>query len=291
MQTISSLLIGTALDAASEGVVAAGVAIARAHGAQVHLLHVFEPPFTFPELGPGPGNEGYVQAESDRVRQELAAQAGRHGLTEGATLATGLPDREIVAMGERIGADLLVIGAKAEGGIARLLGSSADRVVRRSRRPVLVVRGDLPIPPRRVLLPVDLSPFSAQSFVAGRQLLSPFGGAPAFEALFVLSVLQRQVAPQFTPEQIDRFAAAELARFVAAHGGGASCKVRTGNPRQEILAEAGEQAADLIVLGSHGLGGFDRLVIGSVASDVVRHAPSSVLVVPAQASEDSTVAP
>jgi len=293
-QTISNLLIGTALDEASESVVRTGVAIARATGARAHLLHVFEPPFAFPELGPTTGNEAFVQAESERVRRELAAQAERHGLAADAAVATGLPDREMVAAAERLGAGLLVVGARTEGGLGRLLGSSADRVVRRSRRPVLVVRGELPVPPRRTLLPVDLSPLSAQAFTFGRKLLAALGGEGTAEALFVLSVLQRQVAPQFTPEQIDRFAAAELERFVEAHGEGASCRVRTGSPRHEILAEAVEIAADLVILGTHGLGGFDRLVIGSVAADIVRHAPVSVLVVPAHPdnpSEDSSAAP
>jgi nucleotide-binding universal stress UspA family protein len=102
------------------------------------------------------------------------------------------------------------------------------------------------------------------------------------EALFVLNVMQRQTSPQFTPEQIDRMAAEELERFAAAHGGGADFrrKVRTGNVREEILTELAEAGADLVLIGTHGLGGFDRFVIGSVAADVIREAPCSVLVIP-----------
>jgi nucleotide-binding universal stress UspA family protein len=105
-------------------------------------------------------------------------------------------------------------------------------------------------------------------------------------------VLQRQVAPQFTPEQVDRFASEELDRFIEMTAGEAAGrvrrKVRTGNTREEIEAELAESGADLVVLGTHGLGGFDRLVIGSVASDVVRHAPCSVLVVPPAATRTSS---
>ncbi len=289
MPTISQLLIATSLDESSELVVRAGVAIARAAGARAHLLHVFAPSFTLPEWGPASANAAHAEAEAAWARRELAAQAERHGLGAEATLLTGSPYREVVALAERIDADLVVVGARTGGGLGRLLGSSADRVVRRSRRPVLVVRGDLPIPPRRTLLPSDLSPLSALAFNFGLQFLAQLGSGCEAEALFVLSVLQRQLAPQFTPDQVDRFAAEELERFVAAQGGGASCKVRAGNARQEILAEAAELGAELIVLGTHGLGGFDRVVIGSVAADVVRHAPSSVLVVPAQPVDPSEV--
>jgi len=55
-------------------------------------------------------------------------------------------------------------------------------------------------------------------------------------------------------------------------------KVRRGDPREQIVNDAKEWRADLIVLGSHGLTGFMHWFIGSVAEHVVRHAPCSVLI-------------
>jgi nucleotide-binding universal stress UspA family protein len=54
---------------------------------------------------------------------------------------------------------------------------------------------------------------------------------------------------------------------------------RRGDPRSEILDEAKEWPADLIVVGSHGHTGFKRWLLGSVAQAVVSHAPCSVEVV------------
>jgi nucleotide-binding universal stress UspA family protein len=54
---------------------------------------------------------------------------------------------------------------------------------------------------------------------------------------------------------------------------------RVGIPAREIALEAGEVGADLIVVGSRGLGGMRRLILGSVAQDLVRVSPSPVLVV------------
>jgi nucleotide-binding universal stress UspA family protein len=56
-------------------------------------------------------------------------------------------------------------------------------------------------------------------------------------------------------------------------------KVELGDPREIILRVAEEQHADLVVVGSHGRSGFSKLLMGSVASHVVTHAPCSVLVV------------
>lgn len=56
-------------------------------------------------------------------------------------------------------------------------------------------------------------------------------------------------------------------------------KVELGDAREVILRVAGELQADLIVLGSHGRSGLRKLLMGSVASHVMTHAPCSVLVV------------
>lgn len=57
-----------------------------------------------------------------------------------------------------------------------------------------------------------------------------------------------------------------------------------GYPGREILAAADEEEVDLIVLGSHGRGGVEHLLLGSVAEKVLRKAPCPVMVVPATAT-------
>ena len=291
MADIETVLIGTALDEHSEGVVKAGAALARALGAKAHLVHAFAPPMGFAgPLSPEPWLDEYLKLEQDRLRKALEEQARNAGGAE-TSLEIGTPHRILSDLAERLGAGLLVVGATEGGRIARLLGSTADRVLRRAPCPVLVVRGALPVPPERVVAAVDLSPLSAEAFRRGLGLLRGLGATSAVDVLFVLSVLQRQVAPQFTPEQVDRFAAEELDRFVAAHAGadasGLRRKVRTGNVREEILEELREDHVDLVVLGTHGLGGFDRMAIGSVAADVAREAPCSVLVIPPEGAGQS----
>ena len=71
---------------------------------------------------------------------------------------------------------------------------------------------------------------------------------------------------------IDRAVAAAKSRGISANG-----KVRRGSPADEVVAEAKEWGADVIVVSTHGRTGMGRLFLGSVANAIVHHAPCPVL--------------
>jgi nucleotide-binding universal stress UspA family protein len=83
--------------------------------------------------------------------------------------------------------------------------------------------------------------------------------------------------------EMRRYDAAEyLAPVVAqlrAKGVDATCQVRPGRPAEQILAAARESHADLIAMATHGRTGFGRLLFGSVAEEVLRHAPVPVFMI------------
>ncbi len=149
---IQTVVIGTSLEEGSDAVVRAGAALARAAGARVHLVHAVQMPSSYLG-GTGPeAAEALLIAEQGRLRQEVGEQIERVGIEGGAdvgrTLRSGVPHRVLPEVAVEIGAELLVVGA-SEGRFQRLLGSAADRVLRRSSIPVLVVRGEMPAAPRR----------------------------------------------------------------------------------------------------------------------------------------------
>ncbi len=197
-------------------------------------------------------------------------------------------------MAQQTGADLIVVGATGCGPFAaELLGSTADRVLRKAACPVLVVRGELLVPPRRVLAPVDLSPLSADAFRCGLDLLAQLtkGAEVRVQAVHALSfqdTLAYRKAGEIDTGEAERQTAEELRRFVLENGAGLSLEVETallsGEARFEILHELEEHPADLVVLGTHGRGGADRLMLGSVASTVARKAPCSVLLISPEAA-------
>lgn len=299
-RTLKTILIGTSLTERSDAGVCTGVALARATGASAWLIHAYQPyiPLGFP---PGGGMDAQWAEEQVKSLQELLiGQARRTGLSDLAgfspgqlRLVAGAPHQEITELAERIGAGLIVVGASEGRGI---LGSTADRVIRKAPCPVLAVRSESAFPPRRVEIAVDLSPSSASALRQGLDFLAQLG-SPVTEAevLLVLSPFEAAGSVHFTREQVQHFATEELRRFVAANASEELrprlARVRTGYPREEILAELKERQVDLAVLGTHGSGGFERLMIGSIAAGVLRDASCNLLIVPPGAVDETREEP
>jgi len=142
---------------------------------------------------------------------------------------------------------------------------------------------------RRILCPIDFSDFSR------RALDHAFAIARWYRStVTVLHVFAPVAVPAFGPNSagfepivltdIDREQLlAHTKKFVAtesAPGTATVAVLREGNTAAEILAQAGDMDADLLVIGTHGRSGFERLVLGSVAEKVLRKARCPVLTVP-----------
>jgi nucleotide-binding universal stress UspA family protein len=140
---------------------------------------------------------------------------------------------------------------------------------------------------QQVLVPVDFSEASRGALAYAAALAGRMGAS--LTALHVTSpYASYEQLPAFPaqapigPERLQRLEQ-ELQRFVSAAGrvpAVARVVVREGDPADEILAQAADGDADLIVLGTHGRRSFERWILGSVTDRVARRADRSVLVVP-----------
>jgi nucleotide-binding universal stress UspA family protein len=292
-QPLHLVLVGTSLEAESDAVVRAGLAVARASKAQVHLIHAA--PSQHP-LGRYPEGAALtdIQGEIDAREAELRRQIERLGIQPeelaGADVHTGAPYRILVEATRNLRAGLIVIGATGIGPVgAELLGSTAERVLRKAVVPVLVVRGELAVPLHRVLAPVDLSTLSADAFHCGLnvlcQIAAPDVQVKTLYAVGLLAALAGRKDESFeaAARHAEGAAREELRRFLLENRPEVQVHMEPavvrGEARQEILDELGKSPADLVLLGTHGRGGLDRLVLGSVAATVARKAPCSVLMV------------
>jgi nucleotide-binding universal stress UspA family protein len=228
----------------------------------------------------------------DRLLTELVAT---RSVSAEARVAVGVIVGEIVAQAQAEAADLLVLGARGEGFLRHLLlGTTAERLLRKTNRPVLLVR-QLPRDRyRRVVVAVD---FSAPSVAALRlaRTLAPAAELVLLHAFEVPFEGKLQFAG-VTDEAIARYrhqarqdALRELEAFAAAAGSaaaGARLSVHHGEASRVILEREQQEDCDLLVVGKRGKGVVEELLLGSVTKHVLAEASGDVLVAsagPAQA--------
>jgi nucleotide-binding universal stress UspA family protein len=137
---------------------------------------------------------------------------------------------------------------------------------------------------RRILIAVDASPLAAHAADVGLELARSLGSEAA---LIHVVDPSHNLAPEtgIPPAELIQLAVQEGKRLLAELRQRATLKVpplefvEVGKPATEIVKAAKDWPADIVVIASHGRGGITRLLHGSVAEGVMRHASCPVLVV------------
>ena len=267
------------------------VSIARCYGARVTALHVIP---TIVAFGPPTGEGLYppmVFSPEDlrQFRDELAAFARGCGAADVETeVAEGSVSGVIEEFARDLPADLVVMGTHGRSGFERLLlGSVTEKILRKAPCPVLTVPAQntaaAPVPLTRVLCAIDFSPASRRALTLAQSLAGESGAK-----LCVMHVLEpvsvfEPVASGGPAASADvrREARYRLERLIDSDTRAFTDVVEVvvaGKPYQEILRVAGEQHADLIVIGAHG-GARGLPAFGSTTSHIVRTAQCPVLTV------------
>jgi nucleotide-binding universal stress UspA family protein len=228
-------------------------------------------------------------AADRRALGEMRERWIGHGAQVSQLVVDGHPDEALTTVGEKLDADLVVVGSHGRSGLQRwLLGSVAEHVVRFADRSVLVARGTAPSGGyRRVVVGTDFSPGAEQATTRVMSLLAPGAHVELVHGWNGSWMLGDAAA---VTAFADLRAGAEVALTEAAlrltarlrDAGRTDLEVQgclREQPAAIALAEvAAERGADLVVVGSHGRRGVRRLLLGSVAEAIVRHAPCAVLV-------------
>jgi nucleotide-binding universal stress UspA family protein len=281
------------LDGRDEATIALtpALAIARATGASLLLLTVVDDGATYAE----------GTAAEDSLRR-LAAELTAGGLTVETRVRVGAPTAGIVDAALDAAADLIAMATHGRGGLARaFLGSVAEHVVAASPVPVLVLRpgGHAMTGVRTILVPVDGSPGGALALASAVAL----AGSTNARILLVEVVVQLAAYrtldadvygglyggdPAWDDEALEaakRYTAglAERLRAAGARADGMAVMAGALTPSAAVVEAIGATAdrvdADLIVMSTHAHTGLARVLLGSVADGLIRHAHRPVLLV------------
>jgi universal stress protein A len=142
---------------------------------------------------------------------------------------------------------------------------------------------------KKILVAVDDGPIAARAAELGIELAQALGGEVAF--VHAIDVESPHLTDSgITEDQVTAWASRSNRELLEKFSQRASPKLtapplefaRIGKPAVEIVKAADEWGADLVVIGSHGREGISRVLLGSVAESVLRHAGRPVLVVRAK---------
>jgi nucleotide-binding universal stress UspA family protein len=225
-----------------------------------------------------------LRAELHQLVDQCAAAAG---VTANRLLTVGPVVDEILSQAERLDASLLVFGSRGAGFLRSLLpGTTASKLVRQARQPVLIVRTPARADYRRPLVAVDFSDAAIEALQAARQvapasaLLLVHAFDVPFEGRLQLAGVDDQAIRRYRDEA-RREALDRLADFAARTGlapGSIGVAALHGQPSRVIVERAQEGDVDLIAIGRHGRGSVDKLLLASVTQNVLAESSGDVLV-------------
>jgi nucleotide-binding universal stress UspA family protein len=297
---LKNIIVGVDFSKGSDLATEVAIGVARRNGARVHLIHAGPIPAPKDAIPPDSYLElvrSYHADELRRARENLAGlyeRLSKQGVDLDHAVIDEPPETALPRLAAEQKASLLVVGSYGRTGAERFfLGSVAERVSRLATCPVLVVRHSMPARgAENVVVGVDFNELGKKALALAPVLAAgdakldlvhawtpPLGGVhyssaggswiPVAGSEEIRTTMRKQVEKRGAEWLAAVKTEFPKARFVD----------REGPASAVILAHAEENRADLVVIGSHGRTGLKRLLIGSSAERIIRHAPCSVLVV------------
>jgi nucleotide-binding universal stress UspA family protein len=307
---VRNVLVPVDFSAPSLSAVEFALPLIKKFGADLHLVHVFAKDYPITALVALP--LVLPEVEIDRsVHRHLKEIAKKYSIAlrrENLHGLKGRPFEEICRLARDINIDLIVIATRGNTGFKHLaLGSTAERVVRYSPCPVLVVRGAdrkqkasrngkfsrRALGFRKILVPIDFPEWSMKGLAYAKAWARQFKSTLVLlnSVHFQYYVASDEYARYDLPllmryaEKAAREQMRDLVRKTDWNGLEVEISLQVGHAGQQICACAEDGGVDLIVTSTHGTTGLKHVLIGSTAEYVVRHAPCPVFVVPTRPSE------
>lgn len=267
----------------SEAAVAYAIALAAHTNAELRFLTVLtvEASYTMPDVaGASELVLDSIEREGETLLQHAAAQAAQAGIPHTTQYAWGNVPQTILNTAIDMACDLIVLGSRGTTGWKRLmLGSISNAVTAKAQQPTLLVKQPPPspiaTPPwQRVLVATGGSPWSDTAVDHALELAQ----SQQIEVCLLHVERQRRRGEDPAAAESKNILALTEARAAAA-GVSYHAVLAAGDVAETILATAVDKQCDAIIIGSRGLTGWKRLMLGSISNAVAAKAQLPVLIV------------
>lgn len=279
-EAIKKILVSTDGSPESESAFAAIMPLVRAYAPEVAVLYVFEHP---------------ESSFMPPARVAKACGALRSANVDAwLELREGKPAEEILRAAREKKADLIAISTHGRRGVVRVIaGSVAEEVLRKTEIPLLVTRPDTIVQEwKRIVVALDGSERSESVLPEAARLARKLGAV-----LEILRVAVPVVAatagetPILLPPEDPTPYLKGVARRLEEQGVEARPVALEGRPAEAILRHLEEAGASLLCMTTHGRSGLARILLGSVAEEILRTSPCPVLLKRNVAASETTNKP
>ena len=287
----SPLLVATDFSPAAQVAAERAARLAVEHDLPLTLLHVLNHDWLVAVrdwLSPeAPWAQGLWSESASRLDVEARRLSEATGAQIQVRLVEGHPVRGIDQVAGELGPLCVVVGARGSSPVHQMvIGTTAERLLRKSAHPLLVVRRPGGEPYRRVLVPLDFSAWATAAFdlaltlapqahvVLMHTFTVPFEEKLRFAGVDSDTIdLYRQKAREQALGQLH----ALVARAGLAPERYSLCLLE-GDAARLVVEQATERGCDLVVIGKHGKNAAEELLLGSVTKHVLAEAACDVLV-------------
>jgi nucleotide-binding universal stress UspA family protein len=255
----------------SEGAVKEAINLAKTCSSKLFAISVIEINPEFEALAPGLVEK--TEKETRQYLESVKSKASKEGVDCEIIIHEGEePYKYIVDGASKNKVEMIIMGRRGRTGLKRLMmGSVTAKVIGHAPCKVLVVPEDAKLVLEKILVATDGSKYSEAASREAISIAKRSGGT-----LIDLSIAKKNENLPAAKKSVD------VVRKIAEKEG---IKVETvtpkGEPYEAIIKTAEQKKAGLIVVGSHGRTGIERLLMGSVTERVIGHAESPVLVIKA----------
>lgn len=281
MKLLERILLATDLSEKSDNILANAIELATTFNSKINLIHVLPNDIKNEKVKPL-----LIEASISRL-DELNEHIKSKGLqTEKPILKYGSFIEKIVSTAKEINANVIFIGAgeKSNKG-AFHLGTTTENIIRKTKRPVWVVKNDKPLKIANILCPVDFSKESGRALknaiIIARKVNAKLTIISANQLVYTGSLslkIDMEDQDNFVYLDHEKEFQSFLEKFKLSDLEWEK-QVYLGDPADTIIKAIEINKIDLLFMGTRGKTGLSKLLMGSVTEKVIRRVPCSFITI------------
>lgn len=279
MNLLEKILLATDFTESSKNVVENAVEFAKIFQSEITLIYVL------------PGDirnekaKALLKESANKQLDDINDLISSKGVKTGKPiLKFGKHYNEITETADAIQANLIIVGAGEKLIKDTIhLGSTAEKIVRKSSKPVFVIQNDKSLSIKNILCPVDFSKASKRAvknaITLARRFKAKLTILSVYETAYLNDISHKINVDKYV-EQLRLEDEEEMIAFLKDFNLtdlNWAKEIRSGEPSKQILKASESNKSDLVIMGTTGKSGISRFIIGSVTEKVIRKVPTSFI--------------